>query len=158
MRRTHVRGLLRVLLCSLALLASGCGILSAPQVPTEAEAAPSPTLLPPPKPISSPEAAPARTIASPPAGPPSPPPVAAAPPTRIPPPNLNATPPSAPAVPTGAGGERARVVNTDGQGANMRAEPAATAQLVRTIKEAPNLTSSAPSARPAAGAGATSAM
>lgn len=55
-------------------------------------------------------------------------------PTRIPPPNLN------PAASTGDGtGERARVVNTEGQGANMRAEPAPNGTLVRTVREGTEL-------------------
>ncbi len=136
MRRSNVRGVTRAVFCSLALataLMSGCGMLSAPAVPPETQAAASPTLLPPPKPMNSPEPVAARSIASPPAlaaASPTP----SAPPTRIPPPSLNPT-----AVPAGLGGERARVVKTDGQGANMRSEPSPTAALVRTIKEGTEL-------------------
>jgi len=122
----------RLLVSGLAcLVASGCGLLGAPSAPPPSTPAPSPTLLPAPKPLLSPEPG---AAASPPA-PASP--VSAAPtvpPTRIPPPNLS------PAGPSGGGsGERARVVNTEGQGANMRAEPSPDAALVRTIREGTEL-------------------
>jgi uncharacterized protein YgiM (DUF1202 family) len=111
---------------------SACGFLSAPSTPADPTAQPSPTLLPPPKPFSSPEAGPALSPAA------SPSPVAAAPkptvpPTPIPPPNPN------PGAASGGSGERATVVNTDNQGANMRSEPSPTGALVRTIKEGSEL-------------------
>jgi hypothetical protein len=113
-------------------LSSGCGLLSAPSVPNEPTASASPTLLPAPKPFSSPEAGGAPlTQAS-----PSPRAVAAeptVPPTRIPPPNLN------PGAPPNPDGPHATVVNTDGQGANMRAEPSPSGTLVRTITEGTEL-------------------
>ena len=56
----------------------------------------------------------------------------AAPPTRIPPPNLNPTSPA-------GSGERVKVVNTEGQGANMRAEPSPSGTLVRTVQEGTEL-------------------
>jgi hypothetical protein len=112
------------------VLGPGCGLLSAPSVPNEPAAIASPTLLPPPKPFSSPDAA----VSAP---SPSPRAVAAASPTveptRIPPPNL-----SSGAAPSGAG-PRAKVVNTDGQGANMRSEPSPSGTLVRTIREGSEL-------------------
>jgi hypothetical protein len=48
------------------------------------------------------------------------------------------TPGASTGAPAG-GGERARVVNTEGQGANMRAEPSPNATLVRTIREGSEL-------------------
>lgn len=120
----------RLLVWTLALVvASGCGLLSAPPAPPPSTPEPSPTLLPAPRPLSSPEpGAAASPVGS---------PVSAAPtvvPTRIPPPNLNAASPSG-----GASGERARVVNTEGQGANMRAEPSPAGTLVRTVREGTEL-------------------
>ncbi|MCC6174858.1 MAG: SH3 domain-containing protein [Chloroflexi bacterium] len=94
-------------------------------------AEPSPTPLPPPR-LSSPVAE-ANPLAS-----PSPAAIA----TPIPPPNLRpatptAAPAAAPAAP--AGGERLRIANTEGQGANLRAEPAASAPLVRTLRDGTEL-------------------
>ena len=110
-------------------MSPGCGLLSAPPTPPLPTPAPSPTLLPAPKPFSSPEPG---TLASPAASP-----VSVAPtivPTRIPPPNLNPG-----AGPSAGSVERARVVNTEGQGANMRAEPSPGAALVRTVREGTEL-------------------
>jgi len=123
----------RLLICG-ALLAIGpaCGLLSAPAVPNEPSPGPSPTLLPPPRAFSSPE--PSSVGAS--TGSPSP--VAAqpaGPPTPIPPPSLS----SGAAGSDAAAGERAKVVNTEGQGANMRADPSPTGALVRTIDEGTEL-------------------
>jgi hypothetical protein len=112
-----------VVLGVLLVLGPACSF-GAP-APAATSAVPSPTLLPPPKPLSSPEAASPQ--------PASPAPVALA--TPIPPPNSAAAAPAAPAP----GGERVRVANTGGDGANMRAEPAANATLVRTIKEGTDL-------------------
>ena len=115
------------------VVASGCGLLGAPPSSQPSSPEPSPTLLPAPKPLSSPEPGAAASPAA--LAPGSP--VSAAPtvpPTRVPPPNVN------PAAPSGGGsGERARVVNTEGQGANMRAEPSPSAALVRTIREGTEL-------------------
>src|SRR4051794_29024773 len=120
------------MMCSLVpviLSLSGCGMLSAPPTSPPSSPEPSPTLLPPPKPFTSPEpgavVGPASSPVS--AGP-------TAPPTRVPPPDLN------PTAPAGDGaGERARVVNTEGQGANMRVEPSPGGTLVRTVREGTEL-------------------
>lgn len=108
---------------------TGCGILGGTTPASEVAAStPSPELLPPPRPISSPEAgapsaSPLATVAS---------PTPAAPPTRVPPPDLNAKPQ---ANKPEAGGPRARVANTEGQGANLRAEPSPSGPLLRTVRE-----------------------
>ena len=117
-------------ICGLALVTiTGCGLLGAPPAAPSSSPEPSPTLLPAPKPISSPQ----------PGSEPSPvaSPVSSAPPptpTRIPPPNLNPG-----AAPAGASSGRARVANTEGQGANMRAEPSPGAALVRTVRDGTEL-------------------
>jgi hypothetical protein len=113
------------------ILGTACGLLSAPSVADKPSASASPTLLPPPKPFSSPEAGDAPTASRPSPSPTDP----AVPPTRIPPPDLN--PAAKPG--TAASGERARVVNTEGQGANIRAEPSPTGALVRTVREGTEL-------------------
>lgn len=111
-----------------AAVVSGCGLLGAPPAPPPPTPAPSPTLLPAPKPFSSPEpGAAASPVGS---------PVSAAPtalPTRIPPPSVN------PGAPPAGSSERARVANTEGQGANMRAEPSPGGTLVRTVPEGAEL-------------------
>lgn len=116
-------GLLAALV--LALLLGGCGLLPASPTPSPAVVEPTPTLLPPPRPLSSPEpVAEARPSPSP-----------TVPPTRIPPPDLS------PATPTTVAtvGQRVRVVNTEGQGANLRAEPSPGGALVRTVREGTEL-------------------
>jgi hypothetical protein len=115
--------------CVTLAAVAGCGLLGAPPARTPAAAVPSPTLLPPPKPFSSPEPGGAITSSPPPS------PAVAVEPTRIPPPNLSSPASAA----SGGAGERARVANTDGQGANMRAEPSPTGALVRTIREGAEL-------------------
>ncbi|MCC7367826.1 MAG: SH3 domain-containing protein [Chloroflexi bacterium] len=126
-------GVARVaLLCLLPLLLGACGLLGGSPTAEKPAAEASPTLLPPPKPISSPEPGVALSPGLIAPGSPSP----VAPPTPVPPPDLNAKPQASAAV---SGGPRATVANTEGQGANMRAEPAATARLIRTVKEGTEL-------------------
>ena len=115
-----------IIVLGLLLVVGPACSFGAPSAGSSSSAAqPSPTLLPPPKPISSPEAAgPASASPSP----------AIALATPIPAPAVAAGSPAA-----GAAGERVRVANTGGDGANMRAEPATTGALVRTIKEGTEL-------------------
>ena len=119
-----------VLLSVVAVGSGGCGLMGGSPAPTAIAPAPSPTLLPPPKPISSPE--PGIVISPSPLDSPSP----SVPPTRVPPPDLNAKPQASAGS---SSAQRAKVANTEGQGANMRAEPSPTGQLLRTIKEGTEL-------------------
>lgn len=119
---------------SAALLSAAC--LGSPSPPSSSDtAAPAPTLLPPPAALSSPAP---EVIISP--GPLFVTPAAAA--TPLPPPPTVAPPgPAAekPSGPTSAPGGRVTVANTEGQGANMRTEPAASATLVRSVREGTTL-------------------
>jgi hypothetical protein len=119
-----------MVMAGLALVTiAGCGLLDAPPAAPSPSPQPAPTMLPAPKPITSPQPGDEPSpVASPVSS--APPPV----PTRIPPPNLN--PGTAPA---GDPSGRARVANTEGQGANMRAEPSPGGTLVRTILDGTEL-------------------
>jgi hypothetical protein len=119
-----------MVICGLALVTiTGCGLLGAPPAAPSSNPEPSPTLLPAPRSISSPQpGGEPSPVASPASSAPPPPP------TRIPPPNLDPG-----AAPAGAASGRARVANTEGQGANMRAEPAPGATLVRTVRDGTEL-------------------
>ena len=111
---------------SAALFIAACFGPPSP-APSADPPAPSPTLLPPPAALSSPGP---EIILSP---APVASPIAAT--TAI---VALATPPSAPAEKPAAT-ERVTVANTEGQGANLRAEPAATASLIRTVREGTEL-------------------
>lgn len=114
-----------VLVLSAVLLLTGCFGPPSPAA-SVASPGPSPTLLPPPVAISSPGPA---VILSP--GP-------ASRPVQATPIRALATP-SGPAAEKPAAPERVTVVNTEGQGANLRAEPAANASLIRTLREGTEL-------------------
>ena len=112
----------------LHLVGVACGTLSPPSSNAPAKQA-SPTELPAPAPLSSPPAA-LSTPIPPPEARPSP---AAAAPTR-------ALPAAAPPAPSAARGpERVRVGNSDGQGANLRAEPGASGARLKTIRDGAEL-------------------
>lgn len=135
LKRTVRRGAARLALLGvlslLTLGSGGCGLIGGSPAPTASPAA-SPTLLPPPKPEPGIMLSPSPLGSPPPLGSPSP----SVPPTRVPPPDLNAKPqPSA----SSASAPRATVANTEGQGANMRVEPAPSGQLVRTVREGAEL-------------------
>ena len=119
-----------VLVSVLAFGSGGCGLIGGSPAPTASTPAPSPTLLPQPKPISSPK--PGTVLLPSPLGSPSP----SVPPTRVPPPDLNAKPQASAGS---SSAPRVKVANTEGQGANMRAEPSPTRQLLRTIKDGTEL-------------------
>ena len=107
-----------VLIVVSLLVGAGCSFGSASATPTPV-AQVSPTPLPPPKPITSPDTAVASA--------PSPSPAAS--------PAAGLAPPG----PAPVAGERVKVANTGGDGANMRAEPATTAALVRAIRDGTEL-------------------
>jgi hypothetical protein len=111
----------------LLLVGSACSFGSREAPVAEAPEA-SPTLLPPPRSSSSPEP---DIVASP---SPSAAVAAAASPTPIAPPN-----PAVAAKPAAPAEEHVKVANTGGDGANMRAEPATTGALVKTVAEGTDL-------------------